>query len=513
MVTPRKSLTQRQTTSPSTGVRDPRGDSDASHKIALGLLAFFFVLASWLFGGVVLWTRQVLFGAALLPFLLALAPIPNRAERTGARAASARAFRRLVLFPPFWFGLLLFAYVGLQWSNPAWTYTEIGGKWWISNAGLQPNPDWPTSVHAPPERGNPASFLLRFGAVWMVVCAGWILVRRRRDLLVVLVPFAVNSFLVALVAVIQEMRPPDKVLWLYPWEGNDFSGPFFYRNHGGAFFYSAMTVCFGLALFFQRTKDPSTGKGSPGPVFVVFALMNAGAVAASGSRAGWIFGAAGLIVYVVLATGVWLRRSEWRGSWVGGATVGACIAVLAASIVASQNTAYLEHHFRRFLNIPAELDSSGRTIGNEASLAMFGDVPVFGYGADSYGHVFSLYIDEFPQLVRRNRRTGRIRTNWVQAHNDPLQYAVELGLVGALLLALSPLYFVLVFLARLLRFRDESLLWLAGILFLFAHSFAELLFQSVILLALFSFLFLAVERSLRFEGDEPAGRPRRAPPR
>lgn len=466
------------------------------------LLAFYLVLASWLFGGVTLWTRQVLFAAAALPFLLALAPAPERALRVGAGRSVLLSIRRLLIFPPFWFGLLLFGYVCLQWGNPAWTYTEVEGKWWISNAGLDPDPNWPSSVDAPAERGSPGSFLLRFGGVWLVICAGWILLRRRRALLAVLIAFAANSFLVALVGVIQEMQQPDKVLWLYPWEGSDFSGPFFYRNHGGAFFYLSMAVCFGLALYFQRTKDPSSGKGSPGPVFLIFGLMNAGAVAASGSRAGWIFGSAVLLTYLALSLGVWLRRSQWRGSWIGGATVAACVTVLAASIVASQNREYLERHFQRFLRIPAELEHSGRTIGNEASYRMLEDVRTFGYGADSYGHVFALYIDEFPRLIQRNRRTGRIRTNWVQAHNDPLQMAVELGVVGASILALPVLFFLGVFAVNIRRFREESLLWFVTTLFLFAHSFAELLFQSVILLALFAFLLLSTERSLRFQKDD-----------
>ena len=470
--------------------------------VGICLLAFYLVLASWLFGGVTLWTRQVLFAAAALPFLFALGPAPDRVLRVSAGQSVLLSIRRLLAFPPFWFGIFLFGYVWLQWSNPAWTYTEIDGKWWISNAGLKPDPGWPTSVHAPAERGNPGSFLLRFGGVWLVICAGWILLRRRRDLLPVLIVFAINSFLVALVAIIQEMQQPDKVLWLYPWKGNDFSGPFFYRNHGGAFFYLSMAVCFGLALYFQRTKDASSGKGSPGPVFVIFGLMNAGAVAASGSRAGWIFGCAVLLTFLFLSLAVWLRRSQWRGSWIGGATVAACIVVLTASIVASQNREYLERHFQRFLRIPAELEHSGRTIGNEASFRMLEDVRVFGYGADSYGHVFALYIDEFPQLVRKHRRSERIRTNWVQAHNDPLQMAVELGVVGASLLALPVLFFLAVFLVKIHRFREESLLWFVATLFLFAHSFAELLFQSVILLALFAFLLLSTERSLRFQKDD-----------
>jgi hypothetical protein len=80
--------------------------------------------------------------------------------------------------------------------------------------------------------------------------------------------------------------------------------------------------------------------------------------------------------------------------------------------------------------------------------------------------------------------------------------AVELGIVGASLLALSPLYFLLVFLIRIVRFREESLLWFATILFLFAHSFVDLIFQSTVLLALFAFLLLSVERMLKFEKSD-----------
>ncbi|MGE9291190.1 MAG: O-antigen ligase family protein, partial [Puniceicoccales bacterium] len=463
------------------------------------LIACYLIAASWLFGGVLLWTRLILFWMAAATLLVAIAPIPNRRDRITAPGATGRALLRLLKFPPFWFGLLLFVYVGLQWANPSWTMTEMGGKWWISNVGLKPTPNWPTSIYASPERGNPESFLIRFGGVWLIICAGWILIRNRRDLMPILIAFAINSFVVAVVALIQKMDQPDKILWLYPWKGVDFSGPFFYRNHGAAFFYLSMAVCFGLALYFQRNRDFRRDKSSPGPVFIIFGLLNTGATLSSGSRAGWIFGSAVLCVYLILAAGLWLRRGQWRGSWVGGVVVASCVMVLVGSVVAAQNTDYLEYHFRRFLRIPNELERSGRTIGNEASFQMLEDVKVFGYGADSYGHAFSLYIDDYPALVRKHRKSGRIRTNWVQAHNDPLQMAVELGIVGASILALSPLFFLLVFLFRFLSFREESILWFVTVLFLFAHSFVDLIFQSTVLLALFAFLLLAVERSLTFQ--------------
>ena len=502
-MTPARTLTRRESLdAPLEG-----GGADAPKRpipesCGIVLIAVYLVAASWLFGGVVLWTRLVLLAIAAVLFLLVLAPIPQRSERRSAFGTTKRNLLRLIQFPPFWFGLLLFGYVYLQWINPAWTVTEMGGKWWISNVGLKPNPDWPSSVYATAAQGNPISFLIRFGSVWLVVCAGWIILRSRRDLIPILIAFAVNSFIVAMVAVIQEMDPPDKVLWLYPWDGRDFAGPFFYRNHGGAFFYLAMGVCFGLALYFQRRRDVNRDKSSPGPVFLILGLMNAGAVAASGSRAGWIFGTAVLLLYLILAVGLWLRRAQWRGSWVGGFLIISCIAILAGSIVASQNVGYLERHFKRFLQIPTELERSHRTIGNEASFRMLEDVQTFGYGADSFEFVFSLYWDEYPQLVRKHRRAGWSRSNWVQAHNDPLQMAVELGVVGATILALSPLFFLLVFLIRILRFREETFLWFVTVLLLVAHSFVDLIFQSTVLLALFAFLLLSVERALKFEKSD-----------
>ena len=498
MSSTRPSLTPRETIPNSADDAQPSKRS-AAQSVGIFLIIFYLIAASWLFGGVVLWTRNILLGIAAITFLSAIAPVPNRSERASALQSTGRSLVRLLKFPPFWFGLLLFAYVWLQWINPAWTFTEIGGRWWISNVGLKPNLDWPTSIYAPAERGSPISFLIRFGGVWLVICASWLLIRRRRDLMPILIAFCINSFIIAVVAVIQKMQMPDKVLWIYPWGGNDFSGPFFYRNHGAAFFYISMAICLGLALYFQRNRDLRRDKSSPGPIFIVMGLMNAGATASSGSRAGWIFGTAILLLYLLLAGTTWLRRGQWRGSWIGGTLVAGCLAILIGSVVASQNASYLEGHFRRFLRIPNELERSGRTIGNEASLQMFEDVKLFGYGADSYGHAFSLYIEDYPELVRRHRRSGRVRTNWVQAHNDPLQFAVELGMVGAAILALSPLLCLFIFAFRALHFREESILWFVTALLLFAHSFVDLIFQSTVLLALFAFLLLAVDRSLIFQ--------------
>ena len=473
--------------------------ASAANLCGLFFIGLYLVAASWLFGGVVLWTKLILLAISIIAFLAAMAPAPNRAERRSAASRTRASLRRLVSFPPFWFGLLLFSYVFLQWLNPAWTLIVEDGKWWLTNEGLTPRPNWPSSIQIAPEHGGVGDFLVRFGSVWLIVCAGWILIRTRRSLLSLLIVFAINSFFVAVVAIIQEMQQPDKVLWLYPWKGNDFSGPFFYRNHGGAFFYLSMSVSFGLALYFQRVRNLIRQRSSPGPVFVIFGLVNAGATVASGSRAGWIFGAAILALYLLLATGIWLRKRQWRGGLAGAIIVAGSILILTGSIVASQQSEYLEYHFARFLQIPAELERSGRTIGNEASLQMIEDVKIFGYGADSYEFAFAFYMKDYPELVRTHRRSGSTRTNWVQAHNDPLQMAVELGIVGASILALSPLFFLVLFLLRFLRFREETILWLVSVLLLFAHSFVDLIFMSTVLLALFAFLLLSIERSLFFE--------------
>lgn len=467
--------------------------------LAIFFIGLFLVLASWLFGGVQLWSRQVLFLVALIPFLLALVPIPRKSLRDSAWSHTRTGLRRLITFPPFWLGLFIFGYVWLQSINPSYEYVMWEGKWYLTIDGLDPDPDWPTSIDAPADKGNPASFLLRFGAVWMIICAARVFVRGKKDLLAILIAVSVNSFVIAMVAIIQEMRPPEKVLWIMPWAGSDFAGPFFYRNHGGAFFYLAMAVSFGLALHFQRARDTRHEKSSPGPIFVLFGLMNAGAVAASGSRAGWIFGTAVLVTYTILSLSVWLRRKQWNGNWMGGLIVSSCLIVVAGTVTLSQNLEQLERHFNRFLNLPAELELSVRTIGNQASMAMLQDVPIFGYGADSYGHAFALYYDQFPQLIRKNRQSEIVRNHWVQAHNDPLQYAVELGLVGASALAMILLYYLGAFLWRILYFREETLLWFAGAVYLFIHSFADLVFQSVPILALFAFLLLTVERFLLFE--------------
>ena len=337
----------------------------------------------------------------------------------------------------------------------------------------------------------------------MVVCAAWLLLRLRKDILTLLIALSVNSFLLALVSLIQEIQQPDKVLWLYTWKGNDFSGPFFYRNHGGAFFYLLMAINFALALYFQRNRDPHRPTGGRAALFFLIGLVNAGAVAASGSRAGWIFGSAILLLYLFFCFILFLRGRQWRGSWIGGITVLGCTIILVGSIAASQNVDYLQYHLERFLRIPDELEQSGRTIGNEASWNMLEDVFVFGYGADSYGHAFALYAKDYPRLVSHNRRLNRTRTNWVQAHNDPLQMAVELGVVGASILALSPLFFLALYLCRILRFREENLLLLATVSFLFAHTFVDLMFQSVSILAVVSLLMVIIARLLLTEKSLP----------
>ncbi len=440
--------------------------------IVVSLIAGVLILASWSFGGVEVDTRTWQLLAAGFAFgVVLLWP-----------GVALGRWRRLGLFPPFWLGLALFGYVYVQGQNPdyRWVEGEIRGNtvWWLTNEGLSPVEGRPTSIEAPTARGNWVSFLQRYGAGWFLVCAIWLGVRRREMLGWILLFLGANALVYASVTLVQELDGAKDVLWSRPWKGRDFSGAFYYRNHGGAFLYLNLGVVLTLYLADGRLTGLRFFDDF-GFKLVVFLIGVVTAVAAvsSLSRGAWIGTALILGVFLV---GVLVRifaggaKRYWLDTLIAITLPIAGLGLLAYSL----DHEMLEKRWNDLTRIGEDRSSLGRLRGNEYTWFLHTERPEFGWGADSYRHTIALHQDLIKQLrigyeVNR-KRDPYLRTHMVAAHNDPLQLLAELGRYGVLPLV-GVVFFWIGNAVWRIRWWRLSTLMLGGTLVYFAsHTFWEL---------------------------------------
>lgn len=440
--------------------------------VVVAVVAVVMIVASWSFGGVEVDTRTLQWTLAAIGFGILMFWPQDMGRRWG----------RLLAFPPFWLGLGLFGYVYVQSLNPEfrWVEGEIRGNsvWWLTNEGLSPKSDLPTSIEAPTARGNWISFLQRYAAGWFLVCAIWVGVRRREVLTWILLLLGVNALVYSTLTLVQELDGAKDVLWSRPWRGMDFSGAFYYRNHGGAFLYLNL----GLVLTLYLADSRLTGLrffddfGFKLVTFVI-AMVTAVAAVSSLSRGAWIGTGWILSVFLVgVFLRIFVRRAHrlWLDTLIGITLPVAGLGLLLYSL----DTSELEHRWKDLTNLGEDRSSLGRLRGNEYTWYLFQQRPDFGWGADSYRHTIALHQDLIRELrvgYEVNRRHDPyLRTHLVAAHNDPLQLLAELGRYGVLPLAGILLFWGGNAIWRIRWWRLSTLMMGGTLIYFISHSFWEL---------------------------------------
>jgi len=246
-------------------------------------------------------------------------------------------------------------------------------------------------------------------------------------------------------------------------------GTFHNRNHFAGFLEMALPLAAGWVVVFARRVDPRAGGG-------VRAALGAGACAAAAlvivlgivyslSRAA--FGAA-VVGMVALGTGLLPRRVRLPGAVVLAATVVLGLAWLAPALL-----------FDRFGRLAGETQ---RVWLWRETVEMIRERPLVGWGFGAYGTALVARRGPLPDFPD------------VYAHNDYLQLAAELGVVGLLLLGAATLPAARDVLRAAAGDRDRNrtvlaLACLAGMAALATHSLVD--FQLYVPANLLSFAWLA----------------------
>lgn len=203
-----------------------------------------------------------------------------------------------------------------------------------------------------------------------------------------------------------------------PWnETNRAFSTYGNPNILGGFLIFPLTIALGLALRERHTVWRL--------VYWVGFGVNGLALLVSFTRGAWIGGAAGIVLLGVIAwrqrTG--MRRVDWIPTGVFGA---AAVALVVRSLSSSGEVTNVA---KRLASIFDFGSGSGQTRTEiwQAAAEAIKDRPLFGWGSDTFGLVFSKFK---PAEYVRDAGGASGADN---AHDYPLHLAAGLGIVGALL--------------------------------------------------------------------------------
>ena len=262
----------------------------------------------------------------------------------------------------------------------------------------------------------------------------------RRKFSIALVWF---GFLLAVLALVQFYTSPNLIYWTRPAPGAQVFGPFVDKNHFAVLMELLLPAALLLAL---RESDKQL------IYFVLCGLMLASVVVCA-SRAGAVVVATEVLA--VLSVSALLGKG--RGTHGSRARLLASVGALTVVAVCLTLAAGTEKLAQRFKTVEKGIN---RAEVAAATWEIFETRPLRGYGLGSFQFVFPAFAP-FDDGHR-----------WDHAHNDPLQFAMELGIAGPIaILALI----VLLFMGR---YPQET--WLGRILPLAGagmHSLVEFPFQ------------------------------------
>lgn len=407
-----------------------RGQSRAGflEKAVVFHFATLLIFTAWAFGGQIPWARTVIALWGGIGVLLFFA-----CSQTGK--APAKWFHPATrwLWPLLLFNLL----VGVSGFNPSFVQIPAAGE-----ARL---------IMMHPLAWLPSSALpgLTWKALWqlnVIVLSCFnlaVVLHSRRMVRIVLLIVAGNAAILAVFGTFQKLTHSTG-LWFgaVPSPNPKFFSTFVYHNHWGAFTLLNTAVCLGLLTHVIKRNRERPFWHTPIPVGAIVVLLLAISVPLSASRS-CTFLMAVLLLGTLIHLLVNLFRQRRRSRRSIAAPLAGILVVAAFSLgaiyyvgedVIAQRAALTTE---QIASIAHEDTLNSRLTLYRDTWRMAAEKPWFGWGLDSYAHVFRIF------------NTQRATEAWVwipfyaEAHNDWLQSLAEVGFVGTGLLELMVLFPVL----------------------------------------------------------------------
>jgi O-antigen ligase len=397
----------------------------------LWAVAIHLVFLPWALGTMWPWTQIVSLGLATIGFVCCLLPRTYTQEHTRAAPFRMYTARKLIRFPVFWLGLLLLGYIATQALNPAWTYETNGHAAWMRRIDFN---HWlPRGVEAPFARYNPWRMLIIYSATWLTVCTVWVAFTRRRTVQLLLITLGINGVLLAAFGIVQRVTGNGKIYWFVESTNVSFFSTFVYKNHAAAYLLLTLIVTCGLAAWYYIRGLRRMEKSNPSGVLAFFATFIAVSILTSYARGATLTMLVFLLVCIVGFLIHQLRQpSENRRPVV----MIVLMLVFGFFLKVGSDALRTKEAWDRIRAGVMRQDTAlaAREKATEAAAEMLREQWRFGVGSGAFRHLFSIYQHRHPDLVATP--DGR-RQFWEHAHNDVIQFPIELGAFGTAVIAAS----------------------------------------------------------------------------
>ena len=408
-----------------------------------GLVITLLIYLPWALGGMKLWAQWIALALASLAFVVSLVPRTYDDRYHAGGNMRLYMWPKLLHFPIFWLGLIYFALIVCQILNPAWSYRSSSAGWWLE--GIDYITWLPHGIEGTPfAKMNGWRTLLIHSAAWLMICAIWVGITRRKSAKFITTVIALNGLAIAVIVILQRLTGAKKLLWIWDAPSIYFSATFIYKNHAGEFLCLILALCLGLAWWHTRQAERHLEKSNPGMVWALCGLLVLVGLMFTFARAASAIGAAYLLV-VLLAYGVRLFFRSRGGTPPLVTALSTVFALgLFVVVVTQMNTALVVNKFERLLKEDQTYSVGLRQLATTATLDMAKDSMVFGHGIGEYRFLFPLYQQNYQEIWMSRRWDGTQgkfvphgRIFWEYAHNDHAQLLAEMGLIGATLAGLA----------------------------------------------------------------------------
>ena len=435
----------------------------------------------------------------LITLLLALQPF-------GGTPDQRSPWKRLLRFPGTYLAAAFLVYLIIGAVNPNYEVVREGSRWWIKRV-LEPLPLWlPNSIDARHETMN-AWWIIQYHLGAFALALGlYGGLTRRSSVTFVLWTLLINMCAMSVVGVIQRVTGADLILFFYESPNRQFWGSFHYRNQGAAYLNWGIVIA--AVLFFYYANRTWREGRSGGPHFLAFCLIGvlATSVGMALSRGGILFASVLTASFLILALLSYLRNA-FRMPFTTFIPMSALFALLlSAGIYQVYYTIDWEAIQKRFGNVGLTIenaDSDARYLATQATWDMAQDNLWTGWGAGSFRYGFPKYQKRIPELFHTRYRE---KHGWLGqkifhfAHNDILQFIAEYGVIGASILLLCALAFLI---PPLLTHATLTglFLWI-GFVGAMGHAFLDFIFHSPAYWSAFIAGIALISRLLQLDARE-----------
>jgi hypothetical protein len=447
-------------------------------RAALIIVSINLVALPWAIGGMRLWSQIPSLILAAIGFFVSLQPRHYTEEHTGSNRFRLIMWPKLLRFPLFWLGLLLLGYITIQNLNPAWTWRSDGKVWWMLKI---PYKEWlPGGVEAPLDRWGPWRIVMIYAATWLTVCTTWVAFTRRRTIQLLFLTLAVNGFVLAIFGLAQRLLSNGKMFWFWNAPSGTFFSSFVYKNHAGAYFNLALAVICGLGGWYYLRGMRRLDKSNPAGVFAFLATCVAVAVLVSYARGATFV----MLAFLVITVAGFVIHQITVPNPNRKPVIAVVLIIIFGYFLKTGLEAVQSHlAWSRLTDTAAHLEASleDRTMATKASIEMLKDNWKLGTGAGSFRFLFTPYQQRHPEIWAH---PDGARMWWEHAHNDLVEFPIELGVPGVALIALAFGWLALQLVRYFFWQNPMSLCLALGLLLLVGYAWFDFPFQCPAILML-----------------------------